>query len=74
MHARQADGLPIQTQTRAVMRGLRPNLTSQIGTYGHLAEGRVEVLEEINQTPPSVLYQPSRPWRFTLPRQHKLRS
>ena len=33
------------------MRGLRPSLTDQISTYGSLAEGRVEILDEISHRP-----------------------
>jgi hypothetical protein len=33
---------------------MRPNLTDQISTYGNLAEGNVEVLEEIPHHPPRI--------------------
>jgi len=59
MRARQLEGMPIQTQSRDTMRrGMRPNLTDQINTYGNLAEGAVEVLEEIPH--PTQHHRPTR--------------
>ena len=51
MRGRHAERLPIQTPSREVMRGLRPNLTEQISTYGHLAGGRLKAPHGLSPAP-----------------------
>ena len=48
MRARHADGIPIQTQTPDIIqRRMRPSLSEQINVFGHLAEGNIEILDEL---------------------------